>query len=219
MSYDAFLFDIDGTLINTQIIDYPIQRDLLASFGYDLSPQVYASTFGMDRKLMVKTLLQHVTSGPTVEQYMEAYVPRLKAGLRESRELLVPGVDTWCQQLYLKGVPLAIVTSSPKDDLQDIVALERLLPLFSLIITSDDVDQAKPNPEPYKKAVGALSATNPFVFEDSLPGALSANRANLPFALHTHSANMEVSHITATMKHYEFAFADYLDPQLQRLIA
>lgn len=218
MSYDAFIFDLDGTIINTQNVDFIIHRDLLASFGYDLNPQVYASTFGMTREKMVEALLTHVSSGPSVTQYMQTYVPKLEESLQERLDLLVPGVDELCQQIYLSGIPLALVTSSPKSVLSRIACIKRLLPLFAVTVTADDIERHKPNPDPYQKTTSALKASNAFVFEDSLPGALSANRANLPFAIHKHAANTHAARIAITMKHFDFIFEDYHDPRIANLL-
>lgn len=217
MQFDAAIFDLDGTLINTQTVDYTIHRDMLASFGYDLSPQVYAGTFGMTREKMIESLLAHISSGPSIMQYMEAYAPRLEACLRERQDLLVLGADTLCQQLYLKGVPMALVTSSPRSVLQHITCVANLLPLFATTITSNDVERHKPDPDPYQKSIVALGVSNAFVFEDSLPGALSANRADLSFAIHKHAANTHAARIALTMKHFNFTFDDYHDPRILKL--
>jgi beta-phosphoglucomutase-like phosphatase (HAD superfamily) len=102
--------------------------------------------------------------------------------------------------------------------LANITCIERILPLFAVTVTANDIERHKPNPDPFQKAVSALGAINPFVFEDSLPGALSANRANLPFAIHKHAANTHAARIILTMKHFDFTFEDYHDTRIQKLL-
>lgn len=218
MKYDAFLFDLDGTLINTQIVDYVIHRDLLAELGYDLQINTYAAVFGQTRSNMIEGLLRHVQKPPSTEEYSARYVPRLEEAVKEGMDLLVLHADAFLHAAHLRGIPLALVTSSPRSVLQHIAAIEGLLPLFHTVITRDDITNPKPHPEPFLKAAEKLSARNPFIFEDSLPGGLSANRAGLPFAVHKHAANHSAARVMETMEHVQFEFDDYADPRIQAFL-
>jgi HAD superfamily hydrolase (TIGR01509 family) len=218
MKYDAFLFDLDGTLINTQIVDYVIHRDLLAELGYELQINTYAAVFGHTRPAMIQGLLRHVKEPISVEEYSARYVPRLEESVRERSDLLVLHADAFLHAAHLRNIPLALVTSSPRNVLQHIAAIEHLLPLFRVVITKDDVTNPKPHPEPFLKAAEKLGAKNPFIFEDSLPGGLSANRAGFPFAIHKHAANHSAARVMETMEHIQFEFDDYANPQVQALL-
>lgn len=218
MQYDTFLFDLDGTLVNTQAVDYVIHRDLLADLGYALEMNTYAAVFGQTRSLMIQSLLHHVPNPISEKEYTNLYVRRLEAALCARPDLLVPHADTFVQAASSQGIRLAIVTSSPRDVLDKISALEHILPLFQFIVTRDDVTNAKPHPEPYLKAAERLGATNPFVFEDSLFGGISANRAGFPFSIHKHAANHSAARVMATMEHIQFQFDDYANPQVQSLL-
>ena len=218
MLYDAFLFDLDGTLINTQSVDFLIHRELLGAFGYELTQSTYASVFGQTRPEMIKNLLHGAGDPCNLETYMEHYVPRLESDLRTHSTLLVTGAVELCKSFYIHGIPIALVTSSPRSVLAHITNLEPLLPLFSTTITADDVTNRKPHPEPFLKASSTLDVMHPFIFEDSLPGILAANRAGIPFATHRHSANTSALNIAQTLPRFQFAFDDYNAPQIQEFL-
>lgn len=218
MQYDAFIFDLDGTLINTQMVDFAIHRDLLADLGYELSPLTYAAVFGKTRLSMIENLLRHVKNPPSTSTYLEEYVPRLEEALSARPDLLVQHAHTFLHEAFLQGIPLALATSSPRSVLPHIAAIEKILPLFHVIVTVEDVGRPKPDPEIFSRAKTLLGSQNPFIFEDSLPGCLAANRAGISFATHVHSANHSALRVVKTMEAYQFDFHDYANARVQQLL-
>ena len=95
---------------------------------------------------------------------------------------LKSGVSRLVNELYKKKVRQFIVTSSSRVQVE--VLMDKLFPKFNpfdFFITSEDVDLHKPNPLPYLEAIrlSGIKKSNSVVFEDSLPGLMSASAAGL----------------------------------------
>lgn len=219
MKPNAFIFDLDGTLINTHLIDFDIHREMLAHLGYILTPEVYASNFGNTREVFTQKMLHLAGSDLDPKKYLEEYSPRLEKGVREREDILVEAATDLCQELFLKGTPMAIVTSSPRSMVENVKALQKIKLFMQFIITSDDVQNHKPDPEPYLMAKEKMGENqNIFVFEDSMPGILAVNAARLPFAVHEHHANQMTRKTAKTLEEFQFIFKDYADPQIKELL-
>ena len=103
--------------------------------------------------------------------------------LEDGAVSLKTGVYRLISELKLKNVRQFIVTSSSKVQVELLVKnLFKEFNPFEFFITSDDVELLKPNPSPYLKAINKsrINNLNSLVFEDSNPGLISSNAANLP---------------------------------------
>lgn len=93
---------------------------------------------------------------------------------------LVAGVLPFLRHLHSAGIPMALATSSSVKDITPIFSAHGLHQFFVAVFTIESVTNAKPDPEIYLKARGALRTHGPvFVFEDSLPGVSAARAAGL----------------------------------------
>ena len=96
-----------------------------------------------------------------------------------------PPVDPNCYkvitELHRRGIPLAIASSSSSQNVQLFLASSGTLNYFSVILSGDDVKNAKPDPEIYQKTqtLFGILPENCFVIEDSESGIRSANSAGM----------------------------------------
>jgi beta-phosphoglucomutase len=77
----------------------------------------------------------------------------------------------------LTGYQLAVVTSSAAVEIRSILQAENVLSLFQTCVYGDEVENLKPNPEPYLTAMRRLGVTRALVLEDSAPGIQSGKAA------------------------------------------
>ena len=168
----ALLFDLDGTLVNTEKFDSKLLRNILKKYGLNTSKEFigynleeYLSTVTNDKNLQKKIKLE----------YMSKYELMLKDIQIEVNSELIK---------YLKmGIsPLvALVTANNKNLTGQILNKTGLSKYFEIIITCEDVKHQKPHPEPYLKAMKELNVSpeNCIVFEDSEIGIKSAQSAGI----------------------------------------
>nr|WP_307789008.1 HAD family phosphatase [Glycomyces salinus] len=171
----AVLFDMDGTLVDSEVIwDIGIE-ELAVTLGGTLDPDVRARMVGTNEGASVILLLESLglplENAPEHQQWLRTRM----------RELFAQGV-AWkpgARELLLEsraaGLPTALVTSTPRE-LSDIIINQLGPDNFHLTICGDEVEEKKPHPEPYLTAAAKLGVdiTRSVVFEDSLSGVGSA---------------------------------------------
>ena len=175
----AFLFDLDGTLVDSVYQHVLAWRDALDRAGIDLSVWRIHRKVGMSGGLFANALLRETGREVTGEQaaelrrlHAEAYAERAK----DVRPL--PGARELLAHLTATGVPWAIATSGYRESAGP--TLELLdLPQGVPLITRDLVERAKPDPDLFLAAADALRvpADNCVVVGDSVWDLLAARRA------------------------------------------
>jgi len=173
----AILVDLDGTLIDSFVANWLAYRDAAAALGYVLTHQQFSNVWGMDSRYFLKELLPSATQGEiqeirdTKSLIYRNFLERIQLN-RDLTELL--GVMS-------RVAPIGLVTSAKRQSVHEILTHFDLDSLFSIVVTGDDVDEPKPDPQPYLLAISKLRIPSEliFVFEDSHAGIQSARSAGL----------------------------------------
>ncbi len=180
-AYDgpAFLFDLDGTLVDSVYQHVLAWREALAAEGIELAVWRIHRRIGMSGGLLVNALLRETGAEVTPEQaermrhnHKEAYA-RLAGQVRP-----LPGAVALLKYLAERGVPHAIATSSRLETARRNLAMLDPSPDMP-IITRDQVRYAKPDPDLFVAAAERVGADigNSVVVGDSVWDLLAAQRA------------------------------------------
>jgi HAD superfamily hydrolase (TIGR01509 family) len=173
---DAVLWDLDGTLVDTEPYWIDAQDDLAALHGVTWTHEHAMGMVGMAlldaAQLMIDAGVP--MAGPAVVDHL---VERVVARLRE-RIPWRPGARELLSALADAGVPCALVTMSYRV-IADIVVAASPPGAFGVVVTGDSVTHGKPHPEPYLLAVEKLGvdAARSVAIEDSPTGLASATAA------------------------------------------
>lgn len=177
----AVIFDFDGLLLDTETPWYYVFKEAYSTYGLDLPLSLWARNVGtnFDAFHPYQYLEQQV--GKSID------LKRLQSELEQNYELrmnnaqLLPGVIEILQQARQRSMMLAVASSSTRDWVHKYLQLFGLLPLFDAVVTSDDVQCVKPEPELYKLAMHQLgvSPNETIAFEDSPNGLKAANAAGI----------------------------------------
>jgi HAD superfamily hydrolase (TIGR01509 family) len=175
----AILFDLDGTLVNTDPLHFAIWRDLLAPFKLDIDRNFY----------------QHYISGRTNEEILQDILPQLsfqeasqfaldkEVRFRKlARELQpMPGLEPMLAWTETNKLKKAVVTNAPRDNAIHMLAVLQLTSAFPLVILAEDAPPGKPDPAPYQLALSRLEVENKkaIAFEDSPSGIRAAVGAGI----------------------------------------
>jgi len=176
--YAAVLFDMDGTLIDTERLGAASWDHAGEDTGLRVSEEVKRSMVGRnmdDISRIVEEALPEEDVAPLLERANFHYhrlvteqAPPIKTG---AVELL-----KWLQELK---VPLALATSSRSWQAEDKLGRTGLRDFFQFLIGGDQIARGKPDPEIFQRAAEGLGVPcdHCVIFEDSAPGIEAANRS------------------------------------------
>jgi HAD superfamily hydrolase (TIGR01509 family) len=174
--FDAVIFDLDGTLIDSESLTQAAGIDVFAQFGIAVDPAFLHRMIGVDDR--TSSLLFRSTF-PGLD--LDAFNQAMSTAVRHRYRHGVPLKPGTAELLTLIRQPKAIVTSSTRAQVDHKLGLTGLGVHFAHVVSVDDVSAPKPAPEPYLLAA-ALLKVDParcLVFEDSETGARSAHAAGM----------------------------------------
>jgi HAD superfamily hydrolase (TIGR01509 family) len=176
----AVLWDMDGTLVDTEPYWIECEYELVAEYGGSWSDEHAHSLVGND--LIVSA--RYIAEQGNVPLPPEEIIERLLDGVVERTNQHIPwrpGARGLLQALNAQSVPCALVTMSYRRLAQAVV---EVLPAgtFQAIVAGDDVQQGKPHPEAYLRAAARLGVqpSECVAIEDSPAGVASAIAAGMP---------------------------------------
>lgn len=181
--FDLFLFDLDGTLVDTEPLHFEAYRKVLADFGYELIWDFKTYLFYAGRGELFPVFRQLF---PLWKKEQELEVMQAKRAWVELLLSKMPiqfcvGADLFVSKLIGEKKEICIVTNSSRFQLESIRSRLPLLKQIPVCVTRDDVERIKPDPEPYCKACSYfdIPKDKSIAFEDSEKGVESAQEAGL----------------------------------------
>jgi HAD superfamily hydrolase (TIGR01509 family) len=178
--FRAVIFDMDGTLTDSEPAFHAAVNDILARYGKHVPIEEYGRFIGMETPPMWTQMIELQALPATLNEILEAYEPVLMARLCQPRPAL-PGARDLIVALRERDVPIALCTASYKRWVEVILPAAGLDGLFDVLSTCDMVTKTKPQPEPYLLAAEKLGVppAECVVIEDSTNGLTSALSAGM----------------------------------------
>jgi HAD superfamily hydrolase (TIGR01509 family) len=177
----AVVFDLDGTLIDTENLFNTAGVAACASLGLPVDRAFFESLAGVHDVERARRISTHVGRDMDVQAFFDSWDARAHDLMARDGVPLKPGATDLLAHLHGLGLPLALCTSSRRGPALEKLSLSGLARWFSAVITVDDVAHAKPAPDPYLLACMRLGTTpaQTAAFEDSDTGAAAAMAAGL----------------------------------------
>jgi len=178
--FKAFLFDLNGTMIDD--MDYHVRswHRILNSLGAGISKeQAKAECYGKNHELIERIFPGRFSAAEkdrmSVEkekQYQEEYRPSLA---------LLPGLMEFLMEAKKKNIRMAIGSAAIMFNIDFVLDGLDIRHYFDAIVSADDVSRSKPDPETYLKCASLLSIDpqDCLVFEDVPKGVESADNAGM----------------------------------------
>ncbi|MBD2461033.1 HAD family phosphatase [Oscillatoria sp. FACHB-1407] len=207
----ALLFDLDGTIADTDPIHFQTWKAVLQEYGVEIDRPFYQAKFsGRLNPAIVKDVLPQLSA-----EEGQAVSDRKEADFRQrATQLLTPmpglmEVLTWMEhQQFLR----AIVTNAPVENAQFMLQTLKLEAIFPLVVLGQELPRGKPDPMPYQVALERLGVTaeEAIAFEDSPSGIRSAVAAGIPTVGVASTHAPEELEALGTV----LVVADFTDPRL-----
>ena len=212
--YRALLFDLDGTLAETDSLHLPTWVDALEPYGVDIDEEFYRERIsGRSTGEIVGDLLPDLSEeeGASIGDAKEASFRERAAGLEP-----LPGLLDFVQKGKRRGMRMALVTNAPKENVGAILPALKLQDLFQTVVLAAEVGAVKPDPAPYEAALErtGVSADEALAFEDSVSGIASSVAAGIPTVGISSTQDPEKLRRAGAF----IVARDFTDPELRALI-
>ena len=212
--YRALLFDLDGTIAETDSLHLPTWVDALQPHGVEVDEEFYRHRIsGRNTAEIVRELLPDLT-----DEQGRSIGDAKEASFRERASELepLPGLVDFIERGRKRGMRIALVTNAPEENVETILPALKLRGLFDAVVLADEVEAVKPDPAPYRAALErtGVPAERALAFEDSVSGISSSVAAGIPTVGITSSQDpRRLIGAGAFM-----TAVDFTDPQLRALI-
>ncbi|KAJ8773961.1 hypothetical protein K2173_009392 [Erythroxylum novogranatense] len=181
---EAVLFDVDGTLCDSDPLHVLAFRQLLQEINFNdgipITEEFFVNNIsGKHNKEIALFLFPNdLQRGLKFLDDKEALFRRLASEQLKAVDGLYK-VKEWIEE---RGLKRAAVTNAPKPNAELMISTLGLTDFFQAVILGDSCEHAKPHPEPYLKALEVLkvSKDHTFVFEDSVSGIKAGVAAGMP---------------------------------------
>ena len=175
--FKAILFDMDGTLVNTEPLHEEAWHATLAQLNLQFPSDWFNHYTGSTDRILITDVAKHYNLDLDVDELLTEKKNRFLE-MAKTRSQAFDGVNEGLSLLQDK-YELALVTSSSSQGAKRVLDATSLFPFFKTIVTFDDVEKHKPDPEPYTKAVQffGLHPNECIAIEDSVSGSKSAKAA------------------------------------------
>lgn len=176
----AFIFDMDGTLVDNMYFHTEAWGKMLAENGIEMNAHDFlVKTAGKTNREILPTVFGEISDERIAELghrkeslYQELFLPQRKT---------VEGAIEFLEQATNLGIKLAVSTAAPIINVEFILDGLDLRKYFQAVVTAADVKEGKPNPEIFLKSAEMLNVApeNCIVFEDAIGGFEAAHRAGM----------------------------------------
>lgn len=176
----AFIFDMDGTIVDNMHIHTEAWGKMLAENGVEMNAHDFlVKTAGKTNREIMPTVFGEISDERITELgnrketlYQEMFLPHRKP---------VDGLLEFLIEAQNLGIKMAVATAAPNTNVEYILDGLELRKFFDAVTTAEDVTNGKPDPEFFLKSAEKVNVApeNCIVFEDAIGGFEAAHRAGM----------------------------------------
>lgn len=187
----AIIFDMDGTLIDSERIFENIAIEVFAELGIKLTKKTYFEWKGMPAEQIEIAILKKFGADFPLENFKTQFVERWENHIRNFGINTIPGIKGLLNILFINNIKVSVATSTPHDKAVNSLKIASISIPKTRIIGGDMVKNGKPSPEIFLKAANSMqcSAHECIVIEDSVIGIEGAKRAGMTTVFVPNSTN------------------------------
>jgi HAD superfamily hydrolase (TIGR01509 family) len=181
----AVIFDMDGTIVDSEPIYDRVNAEIYEKYGFNLSQEDYDRHMGANMKDIWTDILERYSvkeefSHYQIEDFMEDHIHSSYQGLAEAEDLeLMPGVKDWFEFLKDHGYKMIIASSSYAPVIEHVYQRFGLGQYMEGYVDGNSIENGKPAPDIFLKAAAELGVKpeDCLIIEDSEHGVNGAHQA------------------------------------------
>lgn len=178
--FAAFIFDLDGTLVDTMPLHYRAWNRAMQRVGLqeELSEDLFYSLGGMPTRGVAAVFAKHYGLLIDVEKVFHEKEALFTEMMSEMK--YIEPVVAFARKMHGR-FPLSVASGGPKVVVTHTLQLMKLADLFPVVVTPEDVTHGKPSPEMFLLAAKkmGIAPEKCLVFEDAVPGIQAAEAAGM----------------------------------------
>ncbi len=175
----AVLWDLDGVLVDSAPFHFQAWQELFQSVGKGFADADFRRTFGLRNDAILTDILGELASAEVerLAQRKEGLYRDKVAG----RVAAIPGAIDLLRRLQQRGRKIAIVSSTPRENVRVVLRSLGLEGVFETVVAEEDAPKGKPDPQGFLVAAEKLgvAAAECVVIEDAPGGVEAAKRAGM----------------------------------------
>lgn len=179
----AVIFDLDGTLINSEPNYFKADQTLANEVGLEFTIETHHNFIGIGSERYVNWLMEQSKTSRTKEALLKRKDDLYMQFARENTSVF-PQMRLLLEKLTQRNFPMAVATGSTRPIMSEMLQLSELARYFSIAISTQDVAKGKPDPAVFLEAAKqtAVRPANCLVLEDSKYGVQGAVAAGMSVA-------------------------------------
>jgi HAD superfamily hydrolase (TIGR01509 family) len=194
---EAFIFDMDGVIIDSEPIHFDVDVQTLNYFGTAIEKDALEKYVGMTNPEMWALIKQEYNILQPVAEIIEYQLSNKITILQSLNIEPIDGIRELIIELRQNNIPIGLASSSPRVFIEAVLEKFHITEFFDCIISGEEVNKGKPAPDIYLEAAKLLGADagNCIVLEDSRNGAAAAKAAGMSCIgyLNPNSGNQDLS--------------------------
>ena len=177
----AVLWDMDGTLIDSEKFHWVSWRNTMANEGVAITHDQFLASFGQRNDSIIPRWLGDASTPERVERIANAKEELYRHLVRRDGISPLPGVASWVHRLHEQGWLQAIASAAPRPNIEVVLEALSAAHYFQGIVSAEDVRRGKPDPAVYLIAASRVGASPDrcIVVEDVAAGIEGARRAGM----------------------------------------
>jgi HAD superfamily hydrolase (TIGR01509 family) len=210
----ALLFDLDGTLTDTDRIHFKTWQKLLQDYHLEIDYSFYKANFSGRRNIeIIKDFLPQLSEeeGKSLSDYKESVFREQAVDLLQP----LPGLMEFLSWIEHQSLKRAVVTNACRANADFMLNTLKVRNFFPVVVLAEELERGKPDPLPYQVAMDQLGVNSSYsvAFEDSPSGLRAAVAAGIPTIGISSTHSPELYQLGATL-----VVPDFTDPQLEEFL-
>jgi len=199
----AFLFDLDGVVVDSNGLHVNSWIEVARRHGFECADPHHIGKCGLRTGAVIRDLLQWPVSEEEALRIGDEKEEIYREWIQSDGIRPIPGVLPFIQEARRLGIPCAVGSSAPRQNVKICLDALHLQEAFDATVSGEDVQRGKPAPDIFLKAAGLIHAepSHCLVFEDAPAGIEAA-----------HTAGMRAIAVLTSHTQKEVAAADQIHP-------